>query len=302
MAKPKQPVLGLGARGTLADTLTFQRRKGVDIARKKPVPAYTLTLPQRYQRWLYEDYIALWAQQTAAQRQAYRSSGSRLHLTGLQYFLKYHLTHLPDITAWWPLDAHAGAITPDRSRNNYHGTVVGASRADGRIAECLYFDGLNDYVHQPALMPDVGTLELWLDPINAAGVVSESFFGASTALAFAFDCLNWDVGNTYWGWIRPGLDSRITTPAAFPTGFFIVHLQWSKTTGVTQLYWNNALIGQTFTLDSSIVVPLPPFIGAYNFGGAPLFYSNSSFDNIIVYNRLLDDADRQRHLERRWPQ
>ncbi|GAJ14702.1 unnamed protein product, partial [marine sediment metagenome] len=50
MAKLKKPLLSLGARGTIADTLTFQKRQGIDLVKRKPVPSQPRTLPQMYQR------------------------------------------------------------------------------------------------------------------------------------------------------------------------------------------------------------------------------------------------------------
>lgn len=149
MAKVKNPLLSLGARGKLGD-ITYLRRRHTDIAEKTPVLPYFLTLPAQYQRWLYQDYAYLWRQQDEATRKAYAAGGLRFHLTGFQYWMKYHLTNLPDLAAWWTLDEKSGATAHDRSRNANHGTILGASPTGGLIDGALRFDGLNDLVQIPS--------------------------------------------------------------------------------------------------------------------------------------------------------
>jgi len=148
VTKTKNPLFSLGARGTLGD-ITYLRRRRTDIAEKTPVLPYFLTLPVQYQRWLYQDYACLWRHQDAATRRAYAASGSRFHLTGFQYWMKYHLKNLPDLAAWWTLDEKAGTIAHDRSRNANHGTIIGATPASGLIGGALYFDGLSNRVNIP---------------------------------------------------------------------------------------------------------------------------------------------------------
>lgn len=149
VSKLKNPVTSLEAHGSLGSSLSFTRRRSVNIVEKKPIPAYRRTLPQVYQRWLYEDYAYLWTQQKAATQRQYAALGTRFHLTGFQYWMKYQLTHLPDIVAWWKLDHNTGALALDSSRNHQDGTIFGASPATGVIDGCLLFDGINDLVAVP---------------------------------------------------------------------------------------------------------------------------------------------------------
>lgn len=146
MALTKTPFLSLGSRGTVGGFLTSQKRGKASLLRAKPIPTDPLSLAQQYQRWLYEDYAYLWTQQSLATRQSYATAGSRYHLTGFQYWMKYMLTNLPDIAGYWKLDTTKGGITPDSSRNGNNGTVIGASPATGLIDKSLISDGINDYI------------------------------------------------------------------------------------------------------------------------------------------------------------
>lgn len=144
MAKTRTPFFGLGSRGSVGDSITSQKRGSVTLIRQKPVPVYRRTLPQAYQRWLYEDYAYLWTLQTDATRRQYARMGSPYHLTAFQYWMSYHLAKLPDIAGWWKLDEYTGAIAHDSSRNDNHGTIIGASPAVGVIDGGYLLDGLND--------------------------------------------------------------------------------------------------------------------------------------------------------------
>lgn len=147
MTKAKHPLFSFGATGTVADTLTHRRSRGVNIAEKKPIPANPKSLLQTYQRWDYQLYCALWNHLTPAQWAAYRSLGARHHMTGFAYFMGEQLSTLPDLAARWHLDVIAGGITPDSSKNANHGTVFGANLFTGRIDKCLIFDGTDDYIN-----------------------------------------------------------------------------------------------------------------------------------------------------------
>lgn len=147
MSKSKAPCLSLGASGTIGQAISFKKTRGVDIAESKPIPFDRRTLSQRYQRWLYQDYIELWMTLPAAEKQAWLSAASRYHRTGVSHFLSHYLTHLPDIAAWWKFDWHSGAIAPDSSRNANTGTVIGALRAPGLLDGAYSFDGVNDHIN-----------------------------------------------------------------------------------------------------------------------------------------------------------
>ncbi|MBA7712379.1 hypothetical protein ES703_121353 [subsurface metagenome] len=168
MPKLKNPVLSLGATGTLAESITFTRRRKTNIVEKKPVPTYRRTLPQNYQRWDYEDGIFYWHALTDAQRQEWRSKATRYHMTGFAYFMRWYLLNLPDLLGRWHLDTVSAAQTPDSSKNTNTGTVFGASLTDGYIDHCLSFDGVDDFVKCGSAFPHVKDeitiiLRTWID-------------------------------------------------------------------------------------------------------------------------------------------
>ena len=166
MAKTQTPFLSLGARGTVGGFLTTQKSGKATILREKPVPTDPYSLAQFYQRYLYQDYAYLWTQQSEATRQTYATAGSRHHLTGFQYWMKYHLTNLPDILAFYHYDPTSSAILIDYSRLGTHLTTIGATWNDLPFGKgYLHYDGINDYSFlndPPGFTYDNGlSIEIW---------------------------------------------------------------------------------------------------------------------------------------------
>ncbi len=93
MAKPKNPLLSLGARGSIADTLTFQKRGRLTIARQKPIPTDPKTDLQLAQRQVYREAIAAWNALTPEEKEAYR--GVCPGLTPYQCYMKTALAAAP---------------------------------------------------------------------------------------------------------------------------------------------------------------------------------------------------------------
>ncbi|MBA7592072.1 hypothetical protein ES708_34246 [subsurface metagenome] len=73
MAKSKTPLLSLGARGSIGDTLTFQKRGRLTIARQKPIPTDPKTDLQLAHRQVYREAVAAWNALTPEEQEAYRS-------------------------------------------------------------------------------------------------------------------------------------------------------------------------------------------------------------------------------------
>lgn len=172
MSKLKNPLLSLDARNTLGESVTFARRRQVNIAEKKPIPTDPKTLAQIYQRWDYQDGIWAWKALSQAQKQVYQTAASRYHMTGFAYFMRGYLKNLPDLLGRWRLDEKTGAIAYDSSKNNHNGTIFGASPATGPIDGCYFFDGINDQIPigiYPSLNPDSFTLELFIKPQAVLG-------------------------------------------------------------------------------------------------------------------------------------
>ncbi|MBA7532777.1 hypothetical protein ES705_25007 [subsurface metagenome] len=93
MAKPKSPLLSLGARGSIGDTLTFQKRGRLTIARQKPIPTDPKTDLQLAQRQVYREAVAAWNALTPEEQEAYR--GLCPGLTPYQCYMKTALAAAP---------------------------------------------------------------------------------------------------------------------------------------------------------------------------------------------------------------
>lgn len=300
MSKVKQGLLSLKAQGTIGGTLTFQKSSGVEIARGKPRLPYFRTLPVQYQRWLYEDYVALWNRQSTAVKSQYRASGVRFHLTGFQYWMKYHLANLPDINGMWYLDRTYALVSPDTSRNGNHATIFGASITPGRIADGMYFDGLNDYctiANHPSLYvtPENWSLQFWIyQPVLGAS----AYFGFNNA-PFT---LGWFLGMDGGRRLQivtmgaGGNDSGFSNADPFPASqFSLVTINvnppgvwiYVGTTDVT-------LLGQV----SRDVDPAPDtyYICRTN----QVIFQECIIDHVILRSRCLDASDIARHSIRRW--
>ena len=93
MAKPKNPLLSLGARGTIADRLTFQKRGLGTIAREKPIPKDPKSPAQLAQRQRYKEAVASWHSLTPEEKEAWR--GVCPGLTSYQCFMSAELPYVP---------------------------------------------------------------------------------------------------------------------------------------------------------------------------------------------------------------
>ncbi|MBA7547873.1 hypothetical protein ES705_40314 [subsurface metagenome] len=111
MAKPKTPLLSLGARGTIADSLTFQKRGRGTIVRQKPIPKDPKSPAQLAWRQVYRDAVAAWHALTAEGKEAWR--GVCPGLTAYQCFMSSELKYAP------PLEIDIGSEAIDRTL--YHG-------------------------------------------------------------------------------------------------------------------------------------------------------------------------------------
>lgn len=109
MPKPDKPLLSFGARGTIAGSLTFQKRNQATIARTKPTPTDPKSPAQLAQRQRYKDAIAVWHALTPEAKEAWR--GVCPGLTAYQCFLRSELKYVPPPP---PIDIGAEAIDRDQ--------------------------------------------------------------------------------------------------------------------------------------------------------------------------------------------
>lgn len=300
MTKTKTPFFSLGAQGSVGGSVTAQRRNYSTLVREKPFPSDPYSLPQAYQRWLYEDYAYLWTKQTPAVKQQYASAGVRFHLTGFQYWMKYHLKHMPDIVGWWTHDYTYDGLTPDLSRNAHPLIVDGPSLADGVIAGGYYFDGLNDRLYYPH-HPDFNlvlpiTIEVFVNPTlgDDCPLVSKG----------------WTVGWTDWNYglkieaseiVRTGFADGVNTRRFWTTSK--IPATWTHLVAVIKspadmrIYFN--AVSQPGVFAGTATSP------SFNSQTLRAFYHRTWWykgfaDNLIIYNRELDENEIRRHSERRY--
>ncbi|GAJ20721.1 unnamed protein product, partial [marine sediment metagenome] len=93
MSKPKTPLLSFRARGTIADSVTFQKRGQLTIARKKPIPKDPKSPAQLARRQVYRDAVAAWHALSPEEKEAWR--GVCPGLTAYQCFMRSELKYVP---------------------------------------------------------------------------------------------------------------------------------------------------------------------------------------------------------------
>ena len=298
MAKTKTPFLSLGAKGSVGESLTAQKRHKGTLIRTKPLPSDPYSLPQAYQRWLYQDYAYLWTQQSEVTRRLYALKGSPYHLTGFQYWMKVMLSTLPDIAVWYKCDINQEATTPDSSSNGNTATVIGASAWAGPIAGGFSFDGLNDMLQAadaPSLRLTTGLTIEFLISISAQFPANVGLVDKNLTQAYSVCGLTTSRRPRIFIVTAGGADNL--NSIALLTLNTVHHVAFTYNQALMACYLDGAFV------DSK----------AHAFGG-PISTSNSPLrignrndaagfagvylDNIIIYNRALDAAEILRHSQR----
>ena len=301
MGKLKQPLLSLHAKGTLADTLTFQKSAAPHIVRSKPRLPYFLTLPTQYQRWFYQDYAYLWRQQSQATRDTYRSAGVRHHLTGFQYWMKYQLTNLPDLLGFWKLDEKTGAIAHDSSRYAQHATIIGASPTTGVIAGGYSFDGINDRmpIGNPSHLTNLTQLSIiiFYNLPNKDGIARVMLDGANYNPPYGLQIRGEDWSNDIVFKFRNTLNVAVTR--LLPYTKDVNHscgVSWDGSTLTYYMDGIDSLTPDAFT-GTLACTAVPITIGSRQLQ----WYMEGMLDNVLWFSRPLDATEHLRWAERRYP-
>lgn len=273
----------------------------MSVVRTRPVPSDPHSLAQAYQRWLYQDYAYRWTQLASATRAEYRSGGVAYHLTGFQYWMKYQLANLPDIAAWYKLDDNEGATTRDSSRNSNTATIIGASPATGLIGRALSFDGVNDKLtipNSPSLnIRSAITIICYLQTSwdTPTGFQEGHLVNKDKYMLRAHDLNKYFI--FYIVDATVGFSCTTALPQADPFSGCVV----ARYDGLSlELFVNGARSGLATAhvgqIDDSSASPL--LIGTDQ---GQLRWDKSIPDNIIIFNRALDDTEILRHSLRRYP-
>lgn len=221
MAKAKAPLLSLGAHGSIAKTLTFQKKGSQTIVRKRPVPTDRKTLPQIYHRWDYQDYAALWHYLTDNEKEEWETNARPLHITGFNYWMSTRLNTLPDIGGRWRFDEVSGAAAQDSSKNQNTGTICGAQHVPGIIGHAISLDGIDDHFKgttDPTL--DLGTDDFTI-LFRFKGDAADSW------------CSILIKGNHAYSAITAGFIITIRTDIAFD------QLHFTHSAPGNNVFWNN---------------------------------------------------------------
>lgn len=301
MAKTKTPFLSLGARGTIAREITAQKRGSATLLRRKPTPAYRRTLPQLYQRWLYEDYIAWWNDLSPAEKQPWNAAGSRKHMLGIAAWLQDRLSTLPDIVGWWRLDEKDGATVRDSSKNANDGTVFGALPTTGVINGAYSFDRLDDYITF-GVSPDFEVLtnftietfiRVQVDP-GWSTPIKKGLIAGSWNISWMLYC---DPTVFRFYAYKAGL-AVLFQPSATYTHGKTHHVAGTFDGSTAIIYLDGIEANRTEGITQTILpFPAEPF----NIGSRWANYFGNLLDNTIWYNRVLTPADILRHSLRRYP-
>lgn len=301
MTKLKNPLLSLEAHGSLGDSLTFVRRAKTTVAEKKPALPYFLTLPARYQRWLYSDYAHNWTLQSQATKQLYASLGVRYHLTGFQYFMSYHLGNMPDIVAIYHLDPVSTNTIEDSSKNSNDGTTANVSMATGLVDGAYSFNGVSSICtinDTPTLNIDLdfcfsfffynAHLAGWQILLNKGAAVGTREFTLRMNAADQFHIL---LGNLAGNW---GLNWNTAWVPTINTWYHVAVL---RRTNIVYLYVDGSFLARIFYADHIKDSAQPLLLGGDNAGS----WYNGLIDHLIIYSRSLSDSEIVRQAARRWP-
>jgi len=186
-----------------------------------------------------------------------------------------------------PFDYDDGSYARDRSGYNNHGTIRGATKADGKIGTARSFDGTDDYVECPTLdLVAPLTVQAWfLTRTIASGrsvVVSEGrdYYGSGWIL--------WRADNyIQFTWDEDGLDNgREKTLSASISPNVWYHVAAVHTGNEGRLYLNGNLVDSVSALQIVHKYSLPVRIGmlAWSTGFFPF---DGVIDEVRIYNRAL---------------
>lgn len=265
------------------------------------MPTDPRTLAQIYRRWLYQDYIAWWHDQSVATKRLWETNARPYHMTGFAYWMKYHLNHLDDIALGLHLDHKVGSSTPDFSKNDLLSTCFGTYIDHGAISTALHFDGIDDYVtlpHSPITAPATPfsfSFFFYAKTLQSQPLVSK---GDSTPLGAGYSIRHWT--NVLY---HPVYDITGTRQQAFgllPVSQNTIHHVYWEHDGSTVSWYLDGVFDNSFPCNGIKHSTDPLTLGAWAYNPA-LQNFHGFLDELRLSNRILTLADTKRHAERRYP-
>jgi len=181
MTKVIGPLLSLSAKGSVAKTLTYQKRPAGDAAYQLTKPGdknpFTPSWKQRNQRGIIGLLTAHWQCMSQAERDQWDQDAKDVNFVGrgYHYWLKKAQTNLLQyhgLVGYWSFNKGSGCQALDLSGNNNHGTLkptcpsnspVWVDGQSKKFGKALKFDGDNDYIlsDTSVLLSSTVTYEVW---------------------------------------------------------------------------------------------------------------------------------------------
>lgn len=301
MAKTKTPFLSFGAKGTIGGNLTAQSRGKLTILREKPTPAYRNTLPQQYQRWLYQHYVYLWKQLSISEQRTWHTAASRYHRTGFAHFMSNRLKNLPDIIGGWHLDEPAGSTAIDFSKNGNDGAITGATPVTGTISLARSFDGIDDGIN----CGNDPSLNLTTDEMTLAAIITPEVMtgGPLTRVALGKYSTNYrfeghqELNNIDF-YVYTDADYRARHSGSWTAG--VKHHIVGVYNGTNVIIYVNKVktVGAATSGPMRDSSALNFWIGQASPGGRPY---KAVIDEVTIYNYAWTDEEVAKFQERRFP-
>lgn len=301
MSKVTTPLLSLAAKGSLANAITYTRRRGTNIVEKKPIPRNPQSLAQTYQRWDYQDGIFYWHTLSSIEQKEWKSAARRYHMPGFSYFMRWYLNNLPDLAGRWHLDIISEAITPDSSRNLHHGAVIGATVIKGVIDNGFLFDGLDDGINCGATPDlDISGTQLYigafitLHDLTINPKIASTRQNWNSLTGYSFGHYEDDL------WFRFGDGANYHSFSALNvfTQDRTYHVAITYNGTHIKLYVDGYEVKSTPEVRLIASSGLPFRIGRY---GNPGSFLDGSLDEVEVRNRPLEADQILNHSQRRYP-
>ena len=289
------------AYGTIADSLTYQRRAKQNLTRHKPIPKDPYTLAQFYQRCDYQHYADRWHTLSDATKQQYETDARPYHMTGFAYWMREQLTDLPYLAGRWHLDEVGGAVARDSSKQDSPFTFYGTTPIDAVISLGRYFDGVDDYGTAPsnAILDNITTEVTILaffkyqGPfLNTYGIIFEKGWGNQYGLRVYSDR---SIGGCLRKTGGPTLNWKST--AKVPDAVFAsIGIRFKRPTLEALL---NGVVVDSMVWDNDIELTTVGLrMGAFN---ASYVRSKGVIDEVEIHSEALSDIQIAHHAERRYP-